>query len=391
MTGKDSPALAGLQRFMLGWTHLKLAVWALFLLVAPAIWLQRGMVGAAILTGLLGLMLDVWAIDLLLGWTRGWAPTIRRLLMLYHLGIAVAGGWLLMQPIDPRWTLLPATADINNVAVAGAPEGMLVLGGGRLWLYPRDGEPAPLDYPGPFAWVAHTTADGAVWVVPRDEPQAFRRLGDTWDAIPRPPGNVRALAGTRRLWLAAGTGLFSLRPEDGRPGRRGRWDRFDECPHVTGVAVAPDDEAQVLVVGKVWCISPDAGGEWIDVTPTDEVGTFPEAAIGGGGWQYVFGGGHLSSTLHVRGPGEPRFTTRTAPASDVRVLVADPRDGRRAWIGTWGEGVFATADGGATWTDFGLQKIQIRSMALDPIADRLSVASSNTIFDKGIYRRSIAQ
>ena len=47
-------------------------------------------------------------------------------------------------------------------------------------------------------------------------------------------------------------------------------------------------------------------------------------------------------------------------------LVADPDDGRRVWAGTWGEGVFVSGDGGASWADFGLQRIQVRSMAIDP-------------------------
>lgn len=384
MASTDSPALARLQRFMAGWTIFKLIVWALFLLVAPALCLQRGLVGAAILVGALGLLLDVMAIDILLGWTRGWAVHIRRALMLYHLGVAIAAGYLLLQPIDPRWTLVPATADLANTAVAPAPDGLLVLGGGQLWLHPRGAEPRSLAYPGPFAWISHATPDGAVWVAPRDEPEVLRRSGETWDSLPRPPGDVRALAGGRtRLWLVVDRGLYSLLPG------HVRWDRSNECPGATGVAVAPDDEARVLVVGKVWCISPDGGGEWIDVTPPGELAAFPEATLGGLGWMYVTASGVLGSSLHTRGPDDAAFTARTPPASDVRVLVADPRDGRRVWAGTWGEGVFSSEDGGASWTDLGLQRIQIRSMALDPVARTLSVASSNTIFDKGVYVRSI--
>ena len=45
-------AWVGLSRVMHAWTLLKLAVWAAFLLVAPAVCLQRGLVGAAVLLGL---------------------------------------------------------------------------------------------------------------------------------------------------------------------------------------------------------------------------------------------------------------------------------------------------------------------------------------------------
>ena len=290
------------------------------------------------------------------------------------------------QPIDPRWTLLPDTADLVNAAVSPAPDGLLVLGGGDLRLHARGEPPRSLAYPGPFSFVAHATADGVVWVVPRDDAQIFRRRGDTWDALPRPAGNVGALAGgPARLWLVAARGLFTLRPG------AVRWDRSDACPDATAVAVAPDDEDHVLVVGRRWCASTDGGRTWTERTPpAEQFELFPEATLGAGGWQYVYSSGMWRSTLHVRGPGEPAFGERAAPAGDVRVLVADPNDGRRVWAGTWGEGVFFSADGGASWSDFGLQRVQIRTLAIDPVAQTIAAASSNTIFDQGVYVRSIA-
>lgn len=385
VTGREAAALGGLARFMQAVTVVKLVVWALFLLVAPAVCLQRGLVGAAILLGALGLLLDVAAIDLLLAWTRGFAPAIRRGLMLYHLGIAVAGGFLLLQPIDPRWAPVAGSEGLENLAVAGAPDGLLVLGGGELQLFPRQGAPRSLGYPGPFAWVAHAPADGVVWVVPRDAAQIFRGVDERWEAQARPTGQVRALAGgPLRLWLVVDDGLFSRRDGDVR------WDRSDACPGATGVAVAPDDEGEVLVVGRRWCASGDGGLGWSEATPpAEEFAGFPEAALGGGGWQYVYSSGAWRSSLHVRGPGEAGFTARVAPASDVRVLVADPRDGRRVFAGTWGEGVFVSGDGGASWSDFGLQRIQVRTMTIDPVARTLCAASSNTMFDKAVYLRAI--
>jgi hypothetical protein len=385
MTRKEPRTSGWLRRVTGAVTYIKLSVWAVFLLVMPAMCLQRGTVGAAILLGVLGLLLDVTAVELLFAWARSFAPTIRRWMTLYHLGVVLAGGYLLLQPIDPRWTRLPELDGLENMAVAGAPEGLLVLGSGELQLVARGQAPRSLEYPGPFAWVSHGPADGTVWVVPRDAPQIFRRVDERWDSLPRPAGNVSALAGgPARLWLVVERGLFTLRPEDVR------WDRSNDCPGATGVAVAPDDEDQVLVVGRRWCASVDGGREWIEMTPPPEqYERFPEAALGGGGWQYVYSSAMWRSTLHVRGPGESGFTERASPASDVRVLVADPRDGRRVWAGTWGEGVFLSADGGASWSDFGLQRIQTRTMAIDPVARTLAVASSNLIFDRGVYLRPI--
>lgn len=59
--------------------------------------------------------------------------------------------------------------------------------------------------------------------------------------------------------------------------------------------------------------------------------------------------GVWSSTLHVRGRDDPAFTPREPPASDLRVVVAAPHDGRRVYLCTWGEGVHFSPDGGRTW------------------------------------------
>lgn len=367
---------------MIGWTFVQLIVWAVFLLIFPAMCLARGLAGAAILLGLLGVLLDVKAVDLLLAWTRGAAVHLRRLLILYHLGIAVLGLVALLQPVDPAWTRVPGTEDRGDLVVAWLPSGLVARPyGGPTMLHTADGTIDYLEYPGAPSWVMQPGPDASLWLAPSDENLLHvRDAAGTWSAIPRPAGYVRTLAfGRGATWLVTND-LHRL--------HAGRWTLVDACERPSSVALAPDDR-EILLVGKRWCTSPD-GETWTDLTPpVDEFGGFPEAAIGGGDHRYVFTSGVWSSTLHTRGPDDPGFVARTPPVSDIRVLVADPVDGRRAWLATWGEGVYQTTDGGRSWQTLGLGRIQIRSLAVDPTRTRIAVGGSNTIFDKGAYTRPL--
>lgn len=387
MARRDPYVLVALHRLMAGWLLFKLAAWALFLLVFPAMCLARGLDGFALLLGLLGLFLDLKAVDLLLGWARGWAPALRRLMLLYHGGIALAGLVLLASPIDQQWTLVAGTEDRGDLTVTWLPDGLVVgSGGGSSLLHHTDaGEIRSLDYRGGPSWILQTAADDTLWVAPPDHPRIYTRDHDTWTELPRPAGYVRALApGRTHVWLVTND-LHVL------DRRTHRWAVPDVGEWSTGVALAPD-EREVLVVGRRWFTSPD-GQQWTDITPPDidDLGRFPEAAIGGGGWRYVFTSGLWSSTLHVRGPDDEIFSPRTPPASDLRVIVADPHDGRRVWFGTWGEGVHQSSDGGRTWQDLGLHRIQVRGLAIDfnNSPPRVAAGGSNLMFDRGAFVRPL--
>jgi hypothetical protein len=381
---REPGIVAGFQRFIVLWTYLALSAWTAFLLVFPAMCLARGLAGAAILLGLLGLFLDIKALDHLLAWSRGAAPHLRNLVIVYHAGIAVLGLAALLQPIDPAWTRVPGSEARSDLMVAYLPSGLVVRSyGGPAELHADDGAVHPLDYPGGPSWTLQSGPDASLWLAPDEDPRLHvRDPAGVWSIVPRPAGRVRTLAiGRDSAWLVT-TDLHRFDRSENR------WTMVTDCERPTGVALAPD-ERELLVVGRHWCSSAD-GEHFTDLTPpVEEFNNFPAAAIGGDGWRYVFSGGRWRSTLHVRGPDDPGFVARTPPASDIRVLIADPVDGRRAHLATWGEGVFTTADGGATWQSLGLERVQIRSIALDVTRTHLAVGGSNTIFDRGAYFRPL--
>ena len=142
-----------------------------------------------------------------------------------------------------------------------------------------------------------------------------------------------------------------------------------------------------VALGASWWSREGQGGEWVEDTPSDKDGYY-YAAVGGRGWRYAWHSGMWSSDLHVAPPGRS-FERRTPPAPDVRVIVAHPDDGARVVAGSWGQGVWGSDDGGATWTALGLERVQVRSLAVDWRRGVVCAASSNTIWDRGVFCRNV--
>jgi photosystem II stability/assembly factor-like uncharacterized protein len=147
---------------------------------------------------------------------------------------------------------------------------------------------------------------------------------------------------------------------------------------------SPDDSGHILIAGKYWLESFDRGTTWDEVKPKGVKVGNPGIAVGGG-WRYVFEGGMITGSLYAGETGR-EFQKRELPASDVRVLVVNPENGSEIWIGTWGQGVFRSTNGGTNWEYAGLKKIQVRAMAVDFKKREVLVGSSNLFFDRGIYR-----
>lgn len=387
-----------IHRVMVVWIFIKLGVWAAFLLVFPAMCMVRGLGGGAALLGALGLLLDIKALDLLLAWARGCAPAIQRLMIAYHGLITLAGLVLLFMPIDPRWTLLPDTDDVPDTTVAWFRDGLMVGSGNGWHLALRDdfAEQFTYDNPGGPSWILQTAPDGSLWSAPSHTDILYRLERDPlmeevdgggWTQVPRPTGYVRALAiGHDELWLVTDTlHMLDLREM--------RWAMPTLVKFATGVSLAPDTGDVLVTSRSSWHIRSSVDHTWTDVTPPDiaDLGMrHPEATSGGAGWHYVITSGIFNSTMHVRSPEDPAFTPRTPPASDLRTLVADPRDGRHALVCTWGEGIHETRDGGHTWTDLGLHRIQIESIAVDWQSSRIAAGNRNIFFNKGVYIREVS-
>lgn len=373
-----------LYRFAVAVGLIEAAVVGAFLLVGPWWALGRGMPGAAVLIALLGLLFDWRALDVLLA--RAPALPQRglvRLSVAVHLLALGLGGWSLARPIDPAWRLLSGSEPASDPRLAYGTDGALVMhtGAGQL-LRRREVDWYDLLGPGNFAWEFHVGPDGDLWVAPRDvlridryDPEA-----DRWRAIGRPPGALES--------LAVGTGEL-LAVLDGRLHRAdligGTWSEVQEVGRVRSVALAPGGAAALACGPRWWARE---GGAWADVTP-DTLGLGCSGAfVGGGGWRYVLTGGLWDDALWVAPPGEG-FRRVTAPASDLRVLAPHPIDGRRAVAGTWGLGVWTTEDGGRTWAPLGLDRVQVRSLAVEWARGEVCAGSSNLVFARGVFCRPL--
>jgi hypothetical protein len=127
---------------------------------------------------------------------------------------------------------------------------------------------------------------------------------DGWHEHPRPAGFVRALApGRDAVWLVTD----SLHVLD----RRTRRWAMPESVEWPPASPSPPTRRRSSSSGTAGPPAPTAS-TWTDVTPPDidDLGRFPEAAIGGGGWRYVYTSGMWRGTLHVRGPDDAGFTPR---------------------------------------------------------------------------------
>jgi len=374
----------GARAFYRGFMILQLAFIGVFVLVGPWWALRGGLTGAVLLLAALGLFFDTRALGELLAWAPAWLQRWAiRLAVASHV---IAAGWALVwmwRPIDPAWTPLAGAEDWNDpIIVFSVVDGFVVhTGGGRTWAWSDDawrdlGEP-----PGGRSWEFHAGRDGALWTAPRGTARLDRRDPSTgrWHTLGRPAGELSSLAvGADELLVAVSGALH----------------RFDMAQRTWSKEQGPTGRVESLAFGGATAValgwswwSREGLGEWVDVTPPDRDGYY-YAAVGGRGWRYAWHSGIWSSDLHVAPPGRS-FERRTPPAPDVRVIVADPDDGTRVVAGSWGQGVWGSDDGGATWMPLGLDRVQVRSLAVDWHRGVVCAASSNTIWDRGVFCRNV--
>jgi len=102
----------------------------------------------------------------------------------------------------------------------------------------------------------------------------------------------------------------------------------------------------------------------------------PEALYAG-----TDGGGVFKTT---DGGARWREVNRGLIDKTVRTLVADPRNPRILYAGTW-HGVYRTVDGGETWSadPEGLYDVDVAALAIDPSDSRILYAATNP---RGVWR-----
>jgi hypothetical protein len=376
--------LRGLWRLFVGFLLLQLVVIGAFVLVGPWWALRGGLLAGALLIAGLGLLFDLRGLDLLLEWTP--APVQRACVRVAVASHLVAAGWAIasmLRPLDPAWVMLPGSDEWSDplVVFAGDDGFVVQTGGGHMLAWTGAGWRSLGEPPGGRAWEFVAGPDGALWTAPRGVARLDRRdpgAGE-WRSLGRPPGELTDLAiGDDELLVAVGGALHRLDMS------QRSWSKVHEVTgRIGGVAVGG---GAALAVGSRWW-SRDAAGVWTDVTPAGVTGRWTSPAVGGG-WRYAWHSGLWSSDLRAA-PSGRSFEPRTPPAPDLRVLVVDPADGSRVLAGSWGQGVWGSTDGGESWSALGLERVQVRSLAVDWRRGVVCAASSNILWGRGVYCRDL--
>ncbi|TKC98229.1 hypothetical protein [Polyangium fumosum] len=72
-----------------------------------------------------------------------------------------------------------------------------------------------------------------------------------------------------------------------------------------------------------------------------------------------------------------------------RVLAVDPHDGRRVWLGTWGEGIWRSEDAGRTFQNLALEGLEVQSLVVDFAKKEAGaeawVAATNLAIPSGVF------
>lgn len=390
-------ALGKLDRILGAWDIFQIAVWTVFLVVFPPLLLVRGLLFGALLTAGLGLFLTYYVF-----WKPGGLMPARHRrkvcfpLFALHLAVAAGGVVQLARPLSGGFTRVADSkgwAAINGMTQAKG-RNFLFLGSGeqsKALVLEANGQGRlvdHLDYPGSFGWVLlFDPASDELIAVPSEVPSlwAYSLSAKQWTEHPRPSGLTQQGAVVNgRVFMVIDNALFVS------DAGRSKWDEVREVGRCFAVTASLDPaNPTVLVTGARVFESPDAGETWRDISPAPSPFVHAEAAVGGGGYFYVYEGGMFSSHFYVAEPGRP-LEARALPHTDTRVIIANPRDGREIWTGSWGGGVHRSRDAGKTFEHVGLDRVEVRSMLVDFDAHKVFVPASNMAFNRGFYWRSFS-
>ncbi len=360
--------------------------------------LWRGLFGGAMLTGALGAFAGFMIFSDPVG---HWSPRRTRRIRRAVYGVCavsfLGGAVGLVTANHDGWHHVPGTGDWNNTRAA-LVDGRLLAQHGATdtgWLDVDKGGLEDLSFGGDFGFeIGHVQGLGQpgsrmLWSAPRDVPSvwACAQPCKRWVEVAAPVGaeHFELLAWTHHAAMASIDGkLFAW---EGTP-QDGHWTPV-LSERIFSAAMAPGDWSQGLALGhKGGHWTQDGGLTWTPVGGLETLEAHADVAVGAGRWYVYRNSTTWKGTLMASDdPSAGRWESLKLPAPDVRTLVVDPDDGRHLWIGTWGQGIFQSTDGGKTWIFHGLLGMEVRSMSVDFKAGRAYVVSGNTVFDRGIFVR----
>ena len=305
---------------------------------------------------------------------------VARGLSLFYGAVLLASVLLSLWPLSGDWRRVSQSGDFTNVVLSNSdPLAVLHGGSNKIQVHELRGDSwVDLSYPGGHGW-RMVSAEGELWIVPNQEASIYVLRNGSWIKFARPGGYCDSFEITDgTLWIVIESRLYQGSTAEVA------LSRVEDVPRARYVAARGD--AVLVSDYRHWHQSEDSGQTWTNITPAD-VDYTAEPYLSRDGLRYWLVSGVFSSELYASSAGHPPIK-RTVPVRDARVLVINPDDGKERWLGSWEGGVFRSLDGGETWLEMGLQRVQVSSMAVDFQRRLVFAASANLLFDKYIFQRS---
>lgn len=347
--------------FSRGVAYFKLAAWTLFALAGPLSFLgMRNYLGVTV-TGAIGIFLGL---AMPVSDSKPLAVQLLRVLLVTQgLLFGGYGAFVLARPPDP-W--VPATAR-GRTSLALGPRGEVSAlefteRGGGFFSRDESGSWQKSVFPGRLALdIAFVPRQGVLYAR-EDRADILWALGarGEWESGPGFAFPAAIAASDTALFVATRGALYRVDAPRATP----RKVPVEGAPKVVCargrrvLAVQPITEQ---AAGRAF-LSEDGGATFAELAGASLAAT--KCGVSDDGTLWVVAEGTFSGALSVAAPGGG-FQSRSVPAPRVEAIAVSPSDGREAWIGVWGAGVFRSRDGGASWTAMGLEGFEVSALVVD--------------------------
>lgn len=369
----------GVQRFLAGWTWLKVVVWTVFAAVGPvAFLLMQNYLGVALVGAIsLGFGVFLFGPKQMDFHFRG---ALRGFLVAQGVLLCAYGSYVLATPSTP-WRHGAGRTQVG-LALSGTHDVYAVEfteTAGRFYMRRTDGQYEAEPFPGHLALDVGVARDGTVFVH-EDRTDALHVRGP--DGVFR----LRIAEGNYATYAPSGDALFIA--------SRGTLLRaappFDAEAEVAGVGpittvcsvgkrvLAVRSSTAVEGEGRAW-ESTDGGETFRERSRTSLPAT--RCALSEDGYTWLTNDGIFEGDIAVA-RGQGAFERVRAPAPRIEAIAVNPRRGTEAWLGIWGAGVYRTEDAGRTWTHMGLRGFEVSALAID-FERRTAYAGTGS----GLYER----